>query len=40
MDKHGDTWDGYCSPKSNHYVAYEFLKGVLKPYTAERKPNP
>lgn len=39
IDKHGDT-PGVCfSPKHNRYVANEFLRRILKPYTAERQPK-
>lgn len=36
IDKHGETLDIYFSLKRNRYAAYEFLKRVLKPYSAER----
>ena len=38
-DKYGDTLDVYFSPKRYRYVAYEFLKRELKPYTAEQQPK-
>lgn len=31
--------DIYFSPKRNRHAAYEFLKRVLKPYSAERQPE-
>lgn len=34
-----DTLDIYFSPKRNRHAAYEFLKRVLKPYSAERQPK-
>lgn len=39
IDKYGNTLDIYFSPKRNRHTAYEFLKRVLKPYTAERQPK-
>ena len=39
IDKHGNTLDVYFSPKRNRHAAYEFLKRVLKPYTAKRQPK-
>lgn len=35
----GETFDIYFSPKCNRHTAYEFLKRVLKPYSAERLPK-
>lgn len=39
IDKYGNTLDIYFSPKRNRHAAYEFLKRVLKPYSAERQPE-
>ena len=36
IDKYGNTLDIYFCSKRNRYAAYEFLKRVLKPYSAER----